>query len=607
MTEHKMKKVLELFSYLLFINILLIIFSNQNFFTLFDTKQTPIINSLSTLFSVFISFILFYVHKNSTQKKESLFPLFKTNELYPFFLKKYRDKKLILTLLSLIVLLGFGLRIWNTGNIDLNGDEYRHLNAMKHFYQNGFFEQPRSLVTTYLVIFTKVFVNYDNTLAFRFPFVILGTVSILLVFFLSKTYSKEPGTALLSAYLFSTLPLAIGLSRYIREYAIITFFLLGSAIIIKKYKSFVYSVSILVLWYVCSDILGSTSELALIILIIIFLFQLLKKYFIQITKILKTTKALPLITIIILVYGFLTLGIFKNFHEINRGYLFLFNVTQTPNTFDLNPIGYTWFAPWVSSGLVVLLLVFSFYKTYKNTPDKIQTLELIIIIVTSMIYFLYIGNFPFVWQARYLFYIFPFYLILISIAFFSLKDYLGFIYGKNISTKLLIFTLFLFLFSPYNAIHDLKTETTGATNPLNGQQIYPEKDLCSFLRNNNISNTNLLVVRSWSLDYCLDGNFLDSTEKTNYIFFPENESYEYYDRTNIFTLATYKGEKNMELLKNLVIQNKQINYLIISKFSPEEKTPDFSSIKDFSLTLTKEIPLGQYRYKYLIYKIDRVN
>jgi len=152
----------------------------------------------------------------------------------------------------------------------------------------------------------------------------------------------------------------------------------------------------------------------------------------------------------------------------------------------------------VPFGLVLILLSFFLNQFFlmKNRQEKIKRIEILLIFLTTIIYFLFIGNFPYKWQARYLYYIFPFYIIMIFDSFFLFLKKPRLFASRRF--LILIFTaiFFIFMFSPYNVVKDLDRERTGIPNPFYGQQIYPEKALCSFLKENNISADQIIVARS---------------------------------------------------------------------------------------------------------------
>ncbi|MFA4953079.1 MAG: hypothetical protein WC584_02560 [Candidatus Pacearchaeota archaeon] len=506
-----------------------------------------------------------------------------------------------------IVVLGFVLRVWNVGNIDLVNDEYRHLNAMKHFYTGGFFEQPRSIVTTYLLIAIKYFVSYENYFAFKLPFVILGTISIILIYFLSKYYIKNKKIALFSSYLFATLPLAIGLARYIREYEIILFLMLISLILIKKFNSIIITGMVLSFWFFFYNIIGSTSIMILGIIFIIFFLGFIRSYILLSNrwKILKDYRINLIFIALIIILTYIVLSNYSgSIHSINKGFLFLFNFPAVPHQFDANPIGYTWFTQIIPFGIIFVLISFFINQFFlnKNIKSIFNSIELFVIFLGSIIYFLFIGNFQFVWQGRYMYYLFPFYIIILSISFFFFYKLIR----KNIKKILsiiFIILFFLFLFSPYNAINDLIKEKSGESNPFHGQPVYPERELCSFLIKNNISPDQIVIARSWSLDYCLNADFLNDSEKYQYIYFLDDESYEYYDRTRIFTLVPYTDPK-LIIMKDR-IRDKNITFLILSEdsFSNKDYSAFLSQINEFNFKLVDEIPNRDVRFRYSIYKI----
>ena len=506
-----------------------------------------------------------------------------------------------------MVILGFTLRVWNVGNIDLVNDEYRHMNAMKHFFTDGFFEQPRSQITTWLLIGIKYFVSYDNFFAFKLPFVIIGTISIALMYFLSKYYTNNQKVALLSSYLFAIFPLAIGLARYIREYEIVLFLMLISIIIIKNFDSIIINFLVLLFWVFFYDKIGPTSILILGIISTIFFLSLLKKY-ISLSTRWKILRDYRINLVLVAMTGILSyislINYLESLHPINKGFLFLFNFPQISHQFDANPIGYTWFTQLIPFALVIVLISFFLTKFFlkENIDGIFNYLEILGVFFISMIYFLYLGNFQFIWQARYIYYLCPFYILILSIASFQFLKLIN----RNFSKSLKVISLLLFfiiLFSPYNSINNLIIEKNGNPDPFHGQPIYSERDLCSYLLINNIHPSQIVVARSWALDYCLDIDYLNDSEKKKYIYFPEDENYEYYDRGRIFTLVPYTIQ-NSKIMKERIVEE-QMTFLVISSdsLSGKDYSSFLSKIDGLDFELIKKIPEKDVRYKYLIYKI----
>lgn len=531
--------------------------------------------------------------------------------LNSFFLEKeYFSNFKIWPYLTIITLTGFILRIWDISSLNLNGDEYRHLNAMMNFNINSTFEQPRAAFVTYILIFIKNFTSYDDIFLFKLPFVFLGTISIIGVYFLAKTYSGNKNTALLSAYLYSVLPIAIGLSRYIREYEPLMFLLIFGAIFIKKNKYLFISFLFLGAFTFYKNFFGTTTSFVLLLLFIIFInkvfflflkTKIYKKYSIYLTK--------------IIIISFLPLTLIAYFalqyiypHPINHGFLFIFNEQPIPNIFDINPIGYTWFTKYSPSLIIIFLSILTIFHSFftKNKEIYKEKIELSLLFVITMIYFLFIGNFPYYWQGRYIYYIFPFYTIIISIGFHQLL----YLVKDNIKNKnfflIISFIFFISLYSPYNAIHNHFNEKPGNSNPYHGQQIYDEIGLCNFLKEKQISIDQIFVTRSWSLEYCLDGYFLKTIEeKNNYIDFPQDEIYELNDRKNIYTFNSIGSEEKQLKLNEILNKNISIKYLIFSTFSPNQIEPNFKYVNDYTFNLINTLPNNNVRFKYLIFEINK--
>lgn len=182
---------------------------------------------------IFITVVLgFFVFKKNFNKKKVI----KVIKKNPF--NKHQWKYLIA--LFLLVILGFGLRIYNLDHLSPVRDEYYHLNAAKHILQDGTFNYSRAKIITYSTFwFWKVFNNGESSLFWaRLISVILGSLAIPLTYYLAKIISNQK-IALISAFLLAISPFHIGMSRYLREYILFFDLLIITLIfIVLSYQSF---------------------------------------------------------------------------------------------------------------------------------------------------------------------------------------------------------------------------------------------------------------------------------------------------------------------------------------------------------------------------------
>lgn len=133
------------------------------------------------------------------------------------------------------ILFGLLLRIWNLGGLYPHVDEFYNLVSAKRFALDGYFmTYDQGSLLSYLLGF-MIKLGLTELVYLRIITVIFGVLNIFLIFLLAKKISKSVG--IISAILFSILPLAIGISRFIRYYEIyLSFILIFMLVLIKSLK-----------------------------------------------------------------------------------------------------------------------------------------------------------------------------------------------------------------------------------------------------------------------------------------------------------------------------------------------------------------------------------
>ncbi|MBU0707642.1 hypothetical protein KKG41_04690, partial [Patescibacteria group bacterium] len=323
------------------------------------------------------------------------------SKLFTWFVGK---KSKLLYLLLLVFILGLGLRLINLGELDPAGDEYRHLLAAKHFLADGFYDYPNSHLTTNLVILTQKISNSNNMFFLRSPFAIIGSLSVLLLFFLGRKIHTKVG--LIAAYLYACLPLAVGMSRYIRGYEITVFVLLFLTLLLLQRR------------FIKNLILRSA------ILIIVF------KIFAFFDEDLRTDSTFLLFVMFT--------GIYLVLHYINRfsekswyKYVFLgiafvgglmvlpyftdFQWQTTPELqymfiFNYITINVMWFLPFIPFLFILIVTVIPFIVSHKNN----FILATSFIVLFTVFVYIYFFEAPRRFQVRYLYSLIPYYILLLS-------------------------------------------------------------------------------------------------------------------------------------------------------------------------------------------------
>jgi dolichyl-phosphate-mannose--protein O-mannosyl transferase len=142
-------------------------------------------------------------------------------------------------LLALMIVVGFALRVHNLGTESLSEDELNKLETVEDYRQNGLTskngEHPflmKGLQTLSVVTADKLNANVLSAgdaispeSALRFPLVLFGTFTTLIIFLLVKELFGK-SIALVSACLWAVEPLAIGFDRVAKEDSLVLFFFL---------------------------------------------------------------------------------------------------------------------------------------------------------------------------------------------------------------------------------------------------------------------------------------------------------------------------------------------------------------------------------------------
>lgn len=143
-------------------------------------------------------------------------------------------KRSILLLLSLVVIWGFVLRVWDLGTSSLWIDEIYTINGAQAIVVHGYplldsgALYTNNFVSTFISAGIMAFFGFDpfNPWPIRLPSVICGTLAIVALFVATKRLFKKESIALVASFLMAFSYWEIAWSRQIRGYEICTFFLL---------------------------------------------------------------------------------------------------------------------------------------------------------------------------------------------------------------------------------------------------------------------------------------------------------------------------------------------------------------------------------------------
>ncbi len=153
--------------------------------------------------------------------------------------KLYQQGAGYLATLSILALLGLGLRLWQLDALPPYIDEFFHLNAARDIAQGLPLEQVlyrRSLYTVTLPVALSFKLLGVNLWAGRLPGALVNILAVIPLYLLSKRINKAVALIAVALYVFS--PWMIAASRNVREYAYfpLIFYTLG-LVVVALYES----------------------------------------------------------------------------------------------------------------------------------------------------------------------------------------------------------------------------------------------------------------------------------------------------------------------------------------------------------------------------------
>jgi len=509
---------------------------------------------------------------------------------------KIKKPKGAFLILIFILFLGFFLRTWNLGFLYPAGDEYRHLNAAKHFLAEGYFEYPRSPLITYVVIAVRKIFNTNSLFLQRLPFAIIGSISVFLFFLIGKKQNFWIG--IIAAYLFAVCPLSVGLSRYIREYEIILFisllFIYFSRLKILKNK--LLQLLILIPLFAITQKIGlSSGYRGAFFLFAMFISTYSAGEIInKICPFPKRNKLLKFcLFIIIFVIGIWLIPHFTEYQQLSTPkfeYLYFVNYKHS------NVLWYSKYAPYI------LICLLSIAPILIHPQSSFIWATFFTVIFTSYFYINYF-NAPRRFQVRYIYYLLPYFTILASSGIYYYLELFKKI--KHKIASILFIIILIFSFSSYKIINFTFNDKNGELDSRTKLPHFNAGALKKFLDQEKINSKKILTTYPYFFDYYYNNPYLKTNlEKKKYIHFPW--SYEYYDRTKIFSINGYWGEENIAKIKDL-IKNNDIEFLVLH-VSCKDKRPS----KQYDFLLTKIDSIESYAtidlskaFGFYIYKVTK--
>jgi len=514
-----------------------------------------------TIVSIALGFLTFYAHRNKVEREiedEKIDEEKKEKKRYNVFGDKfprlnkipllrrfarwmYKEGWWYIVGLILIVVLGFVLRIWNLNY--LQGADNFNLLSAKALYQTGNFVYTRNLQITYPLAF--LFKHFGATWAVaRIPFVIIGTFSIFLIYFLGRFINKKIG--LITSFLLAISPVAIEKSSFIREYAENFLWGLILAIILIyifiKYKDkpkkffliytsiFIFS-SGLLYWY---GTFVNNGTLNAVLLMLGFLTVPLFLFVIKHNFKRLLFPAMILTTAIFLAFFFFVHRLSEIFVQNNVWNMYWFRMFFDPMVqfpmqwFSFSAIGMLFLV-----GLFLLPLMMWWKKR-----DILIIMNFVFWGIVILFMIKYYGVWGYYW-SRYLYHLYPFYITIFATGLFYFIKSVKKSFNKFILVFIIIFLLIMVII-PQNTMHgarhdlsryDSQGDDRQPTAAGNRNFFY---NIFALIEKNGFSNKEAIIIEeenqfflSWYFDYPITRNYTTNRGATYevgdrvYIIYPE--------------------------------------------------------------------------------------
>ncbi|MDD4381947.1 MAG: glycosyltransferase family 39 protein [Candidatus Dojkabacteria bacterium] len=399
--------------------------------------------------------------------------------------KKEKNIRFGYVILIIILLIAFTLRIIKLDELNPFIDEYYNLVAAKHLFLDGTFFYDRSKFITWIL--GAIFSANGGTTIFwgRFVVVIIGIINTLLIYLIGRRYNKWCGY--IAAFLFATLPLAIGLARFIREYEFILLFTLSTIYLnllfheTKKKLYLIPFITILcILGYYFFAIERNLGILLVIIINIIPFYQdiinLIRRFFNWNKIIFFTTCFILLIGVSFVGYKILIESSwFFSGLNIEKKYIYLFfypgyNVEGSFPNWYLN----------INFDLLKypIFIIFGYPLIRENKKTYHIITHYLLFIILVLPFLLFTDRY---FAARYVYTAYPFFILIISTGIYLIsKDIVNLLKRVHIPkfvSLIIISIFFLFFFSPYNAISSAVNQKNDQIDTRTGFTHYEERKL----------------------------------------------------------------------------------------------------------------------------------
>jgi len=442
--------------------------------------------------------------------------------------KNNNKNLLFIIILFLVTITGLFIRLYRVDFLTPVTDEFYHLLAAKRYMLHGYYEYNRA---SFVSLFSGIIFSATQSpsiLLAKIPSVIAGTIAIPLIYIWGKKINKVVGVV--SATLLTFLPVAVGMSRYIREYifffSILTTYLIWlDSTMEKLFKKTKLKIAYLNLFIIFSTpatyyFFIEDSSFVILLYILLFLLCIINIIYEKINKIKKLKNKIFGILFtkwFLSIPIFLTIFIFLGFLYSKVSWLFNFNGVSIFNLPKLNyfnalfnPSFHPWLVnlTWFSISDFSVFIVFSFFliSTVHFIKNKYYLFNLLAFCLLFIPFLLFADRY---YAIRYVFYALLFYTTIFSCSIYSIFK-IREVYKNKFTKTIYIVVVVIFvinLFSPLTIIKNLQNEKIGETDPSKELLSYNYPELFKKLENIGFNDGDFIITSdgiSNALSYYLD-------------------------------------------------------------------------------------------------------
>lgn|GEM_PF-7041836 len=474
--------------------------------------------------------------------------------------------------LFIVFVVGVSLRFYNLGNLSPAGDEYRHLMAMKHFITEGYYEYTDSHIITHILIYIRKITGSESLWLLRLPFAFFGSATILMFYFIGRKINKLTG--LIAAYLFAFLPLAVGMSKYIRGYEFETFTaVLGLLVVLSRScrrKPIIWLIALTVVLFLLDRYNHNPQFQANAALLILFagiytVIEIITRWFKDKKSRFIAVPSFLLLSLLVGAFAITKLTPYHTMLKIESRYFYIFNSINSE---------VTWFLPFIPYCVIIFIILCGLL--YRQSFYLV--ISILFTTVLMLYFYLYYFDAPRRFQVRYIYLIYPYLIILLSAGSAFIFRLIAHYFSNRSRYVIPAISIILFLgiFNPGKAIYFTLTAESGQMDKNTQLGHYDDAALIKYINEKQIDVSKVLTSVPGTLHYYYNQPFANSgADKKKYLLYPDTQDFELWDKEQIYSINGYWNDLELKKIKELVA-NQDIEYII---FVTQPKSIDFQNYK----------------------------